>query len=173
MKINYIVLFLFSLLFVSCSSQKKLEQEMLMTLNKYREIKSSDYALHGGLWGGSAVEAFRHEEFDAIASNISKNIYILVNEFSADGIVTDKEYEKLSGVSKVYKIVGKEIIIGEIDNFQAIYYNQPVIKSTTYLITVETSTPLLLFDFMYNDRYILDKDVPALLDRLTRTGEDF
>ena len=146
---------------------------MLLRLQQYREAKSSDYALNGGLWGGETVSAFRHKEFDAIASNIRNRIFVLQNEYESIAITQDKKYEKLSGINKVFEIMGNEIIIGEIINNQLIYYKEPDVQRAPFLITLQESKPLLLFDGMYTARYILEKDVPALLERLKRTEEEF
>ncbi len=173
MKIKFVLLFLISVIVISCSAQNKFEQEMVLVLQEYREAKSNDYSLNGGLWGGETVEAFRHEEFDAIASNISNDIFILQNKYEDKAITQDKEYERLSGVKKVFEIMGNEIIIGKIENNQAIYYKEPVVQRAPYLMAVQEAKLLLIFDFMYTARYVLEKDVPALLERLKRTGDEF
>lgn len=174
MRVNIFILSLCSIMCcVTCTAQNLNEQEMLLRLQQYREAKSSDYALNGGLWGGEDVAAFRHKEFEAIASNIRNKIFILQNKYENVAITQDKEYEKLSGIKKVFEIMGNEIIIGEIRNNQALYYEEPIAQRAPFLITLQDSIPMLVFDGMYTARYVLKKDVPALLERLKRTGEEF
>ena len=177
MKLKYYQLFsLILLLLVSCHSQKIDQDEAHKWLQEYREEKSKEWIATLSLLPPVEFrKKYWHEDFDTVVGDRKERRFIVLSDdFLIESITLDddKEYQKKYN-NQCYYIQGKEIYLGEVVNGEYVPYESKKIFPTDYLVIKKDTGYLSMMDWMYSDFYILEKDVPALLERLKGTGDEF
>ena len=160
---------------MSCSTQKIDEKKFVRLLQNYREIKSIEYALHGDVDLNPEIAKFWHKDFFGWKNNFHPDIYVLKNEFEFDHVEVDTDDYVVSkyGKNVVFDIKGKEVIIGRIIDNKIERFQKARKPNGGYVFIIEKGVPLLYMDGMLRAYYVLEKDVPVLLDRLKKTGAKY
>ena len=150
---------------------------------KYREFKSLTWAQSDEKWPSVVGKQFWHRKFDGFRSGDHVMQYIIIsNDYEITSIKKiDSNYLKdlygeaynelkshLRGKyeNNSYNIEGKEFFLGKIESGKVVYFKEPKVYTGSYDVCIEESELKIIDENMYNDYYILEKDVPILLNRL-------
>ena len=172
-RISFIVVFV--LCCMSCRAEKIDNDKLITILQQYRETKSLEYALHGDDNINPEVAKYWHKDFLGWMNNFQSIVYVLKNEFEFDHVETDTDVYVVSkyGKNKVFDVKGKEVTIGKIVDNKIEYFQRPLKENGAYVFVIDKGVPLIYMDGMLQAYYVLEKDVPVLLDRLKKTGSKY
>lgn len=175
MRINMGILILLAFCCVSCDAQKIRDAELISLLQQYREAKSTGYALSGDKWGGNEVKRYWHKDFYTMANDFKPAVYVLSNDYGFQNIEVEsnKNYVAEYGKNNTYVVNGAETVIGQVVDNQIQYFSQPNKVLAPYVFILSKGEPLVYMDGMFRAYYVLEKDVPLLLDRLKKTGAQY
>jgi hypothetical protein len=141
-------------------------------LDTYRNLKSTEFALTGKKVT-PAIDAYWTEYFYSFGDDKDPVVYVLRNEYIIESVVKRifeaVEYNSkgpVSGDSYIVKIV--ETVIGTANEGRIMYYTTPTTFENIYVYYVTSKGPKLASEDGFKHYYILETDVPLLLERLKR-----
>ena len=132
----------------------------------YREEKSFSLVTTSG-YTKEFREKYLHKDFTTVGGKNPKFI-IIANSFSISSVkLYDNDYIIKKYGKTCYVISGAESYLGEISNGKIIYYdNNNREHPTDYVVIFTNSGFFCMYDWMYDNYYILEKDVPIFMKRL-------
>jgi len=169
-------LFIVTVFLISCHAQEINQSKLTSWLQEYREAKSEEWSRTLRLVHSKEFQKkYLHKDFDTvIGDREERKFFVLADDFLFESVVLDNdEYYKEKYGNQCYYVQGKETYLGEVVNGKYKPYENKKILPSDYLVIKVDDGFLLMMEWMLSDFYILEKDVPALLERLKKTGEKF
>ena len=140
-------------------------------LDAYRELKSREFAITGQNYTPAIKENWS-KGYITFVDVSDKVIYVLRDNY--DLVEIEKEIDKVVYTQNGdiygdrYRIDIKETIIGTINENRIEYANEPSEFRILYLYFITPDGPKLASEYKYPQFYILEKDVPLLLESLEK-----
>jgi len=172
MRYKFYFLLITTICLVSACYNQEINQEKIGSwIQKYREAKSKEWVSTLSLLPSSNFKKqYWHKDFDTVVGDREKRDFIVLeDDFKVESVTLyeNEDYQKKYN-RKCYYILGNEKYIGEVVDGEYIHYNEIKIYPIGYLVIKTDSGILSMMDWMYDNYYILEKDVPILLERLKK-----
>jgi hypothetical protein len=138
-------------------------------LDMYRDLKSKEFAVTGQKITPAIKENWS-KYFRSFGNDSDKVIYILHDTYSlvsVDTGITEVDFTPKGEVfGDEYIIKIEETIIGKIDGNRIVYLERPSRFQLIYVYDITPDGPKLASEDGFRRYYILEKDVPLLLERI-------
>ena len=166
----FIVFCVFSLLYVNHGKRKQISfdrDKAIEFVQRYREAKSHGWTQSDTIFSKDVADKFEDEQFVSMVSDRPRKYVVLKDNFSAKSCEKRDDLVDPWG-HNCYTVTGEEVIIGYVVEGKLQMLEDPkIFFPVKYSIVVTGYDKFkVIMDAMHGDWYILEKDVPLLLNRL-------